>query len=212
MSKGPELNETEMRRPGMGLNGGVWAFLNQTLIWALALVNGEMAWEEWKKNSFARHADVYPDVWYSTWSGPDTINSTLGKQPGKVFSFWLDCPVFNMHSHACPLYSVTKLMAIEFTERGVKLAPIVPVDSYRFDSPLIGLTKSHRGYEGWYAPPAAAGSWTISLRLPSNEAPGLNQVEVNGARTTISRAENGVIEIKGDSRPGSPLRWAVRRI
>ena len=44
----------------------------------------EMAWDEWKKNTLARHADVYPDIWYNTWSGPDTLNSTVSKHPGET--------------------------------------------------------------------------------------------------------------------------------
>jgi len=61
--------------PGTSIAGGVWPSLNQTLVWALAKVDPAMAWEEWKKNSFARHAEVYPQVWYGTWSGPDVLNS-----------------------------------------------------------------------------------------------------------------------------------------
>ncbi len=46
--------------PGTGTNGGIFAAINGTLIWALALVNGELAWDEWQKNTLARHAETYP--------------------------------------------------------------------------------------------------------------------------------------------------------
>src|SRR5581483_10072642 len=102
--------------PGTSVAGGVWPSLNQVLIWALSSVNGTMAWDEWKKNSFARHAEVYPEIWYGTWSGPDVLNSALSKRPGettggKPFG-WTDFPVLNMHTHAGPLYSLTKLLGI----------------------------------------------------------------------------------------------------
>ena len=66
------------------MNAGIWPSLNGTLIWALALVNGELAWDEWKKNTLALHAEAYPDVWYGIWSGPDTYNSVLSKYPGQT--------------------------------------------------------------------------------------------------------------------------------
>lgn len=211
LNKSPDMDRFLWGGAGTGSNGGVWPSLNATLIWALALVNGEMAWNEWKKNSFARHAEVYPEIWYSTWSGPDGINSVVSKQPGKTFSTWPDFPVFNMHPHACPLYSLTKLLGVEFTARGVELAPKLPLESYRFDSPLLGVVKSPRGYEGWYAPPAEAGTWIITLRVPKEEAAQLVQAEVNRAHAAISRTATGAIEIRGSSGPGRPLRWAVRR-
>src|SRR5581483_5896464 len=112
-------------QPGTSVAGGVWPSLNQTLIWALARVDGAMAWDEWKKNALARHAEVYPTIWYGTWSGPDVLNSALSDKPGettggKPFG-WTDFPVLNMHTHACPLYSLTKVLGIEFTETGVRL-------------------------------------------------------------------------------------------
>jgi hypothetical protein len=51
--------------------GGIRPSINGTLIWALALVNGSMAWDEWKKKSLALHAETYADVWYGIWSGSD---------------------------------------------------------------------------------------------------------------------------------------------
>jgi hypothetical protein len=159
----------------------------------LAQVNPEMAWDEWKKNTLARHAEVYPDVWYNTWSGPDTLNSTVSKHPGETvnsgFLRYTDFPIGNLHSHACTLYSAAKLLGLEFTEAGLDLAPRLPLDSYRFESPLVGVIKGPTGYEGWYAP-SKAGEWRITLRLPEK-----------------SRA----IEIRGRSAPGEPMRWAVGR-
>jgi hypothetical protein len=49
--------------PGAGTNGGVWPSINGTLVWALARVDGDMAWDEWVKNSLAAHAEAYPEVW-----------------------------------------------------------------------------------------------------------------------------------------------------
>ncbi|MHB1936408.1 MAG: GH36-type glycosyl hydrolase domain-containing protein [Acidobacteriaceae bacterium] len=196
--------------------------LNGTLIWALAMVDGKMAWDEWKKNSLARHAEVYPEVWYGVWSGPDSYNGPADKFPGRRtpsaavlgtgkndFSD-LDFPVMNMHPHAWPLYSAAKLLGIEFTKKGVSIRPALPLPAYSFTSPLIGFEKSSEGYEGWYGPPASTGAWTLTLQLQEEEVKKFTRVKVNGAevspRLTLERA----IEIEGVSAPGKPLRWSMR--
>jgi Glycosyl hydrolase 36 superfamily, catalytic domain len=199
--------------PGTSIAGGVWPSLNQTLIWALTRVNGAMAWDEWKKNSFARHAEVYPQIWYGTWSGPDVLNSALSKRPGettggKPFG-WMDFPVLNMHTHACPLYSAAKLLGLEFTENGVVLAPKMPLESFRFDSPLLGLVKTARGYEGWYNP-SVRNTWSVRLFLSVDEAKHLKHAEVNGMRMR-TRVNQGTIELRGEGGAGSPFRWSLTR-
>ena len=199
--------------PGTQVDGGVWPSLNQALIWALARVDPAMAWDEWKKNSFGRHAEVYPEIWYGTWSGPDVLNSISSKHPGettggKPFG-WTDFPVFNMHTHACPLYAITKLLELEFTETGVTFAPILPLASFRFDSSLVGLVKSASGYEGWYNP-VPRNMWSIRLNLAGGEAKHLQRVEVNGNRVR-ARISDSAIELRGEGGGGSPLKWSVSR-
>jgi len=198
--------------PGTSVNGGVWPSLNQTLIWALARIDGAMAWDEWKKNSFARHAELYPEIWYGTWSGPDVLNSALSQQPGKTTGGqpfgWTDFPVLNMHSHACPLYALTKLIGATFTPSGVHLDPKVPLASFRFESPLLGLIKSDQGYEGWYNP-SSEGTYDIRLKLPPEEANKYSRVEGGGEVT--ARPAEGEFEVRGKGGGGTPLRWSVAR-
>jgi hypothetical protein len=61
------------------------------------------------------------------------------------------------------------------------------------------VVKSAAGYEGWYAP-SQAGTWTIRVSLPREEAQRVRKAEVR----------DGAIEIKGASAPGKPLRWVVK--
>lgn len=213
IAQGPDTKRTTTE-PGTSVNGGVWPSLNQTLVWALAQVDRAMgtnsAWDEWVKNSLARHADVYPDIWYNTWSGGDTINSAISKHPGQTvdepFLRYTDFPVMNLHSHACSMYSIAKLLGLVFTETGIEVAPVIPSAAYRFESPLIGIVKTAAGYEGWYAP-SKPGKWTIRLRLPAAELAALTHGEVNGHRVRVS-PEVGVIELRGD---GAKIRWSLRR-
>jgi hypothetical protein len=205
--------KTMQGAPGTGTNGGIWASINGTLIWALATVNPDIAWDEWKKNTLARHAEEYPDVWYGIWSGPDTLNSEFSKAPGQVDVDllgvkWTDFPVMNMHPHAWALYSITKLIGIEFSTQGVDFAPALPKESYRFLSPLIDFEKSADGYSGKYAP-KTAGTWRITLKLDQKELQRISGAEINGTKEKVA-TEGDRIVIQGDCTLDKPLRWVLR--
>ncbi|MFX0143676.1 MAG: GH36-type glycosyl hydrolase domain-containing protein, partial [Candidatus Hodarchaeota archaeon] len=124
--------DAKKREVGMRVNAGIWPSINGTLIWALSHVNGEIAWDEWKKNTLAFHAEAFPDIWYGIWSGPDTYNSDLSKYPGQTHFFeyfitgdpedeksmredpfgvsWTDFPVMNLHPHAWPIFNLIHLV------------------------------------------------------------------------------------------------------
>ena len=214
MNQGPDAPKGGPWEAGTSVSGGIWPSLNQTLVWALARHDPAMAWDEWKKNSLACHAENYPGIWYGVLSGPDTYNSTLSKRPGatvdNLYLHYTDFPVLNLHSHACSLYSAAKLLGIEFTESGIELRPGLPVESYRFESPLVGVIKSAGGsYEGWYQP-SQAGAWKIAVWLPAEQAARLSHAEVNGVSVTPAKAADGAIELAGRSEAGKPLRWRLR--
>ena len=201
---------------GTSITGGIWPSLNQTLIWALACNDGKMAWDEWKKNSFAAQKEVYPDIWYQAWSGTDTINSALSKHPGETTGSlglfgWTDFPVFNLHSHACPLYSAAKLIGLDFTEDGFRLAPRLPAESYRFESPLFGLVKSPDGYEGWYEPSGGSLNCRIHLALPKEEAGRFHTAMVNGRKAAFHTSADGEIQLTGQAGGRQALRWSLKR-
>ena len=175
-------------------------------------VDPAMAWEEWKRNSLAAHAEAYPDIWYGVWSGNDSYNSPLNKRPGgaanEPYFHGTDFPVLNLHSHACFLYSASKLLGLEFTREGLSLNLALPLDSYRFESPLVGVVKSNAGFEGWYAP-ARAGKWTVRIAIPKESAGKFSHIEANGKRIPIQNSPDGTIEIIGASTPAKPMRWAL---
>lgn len=204
-------------------NGGVWASINGTLIWALAKKDGAMAWDEWKKNTLARHAEAYPNIWYGIWSGPDFYRSVLSPHPGETQyadlnssdpkersdwgANWTDCPVMCLHQHAWPLYTSAKLMGLEFNERGLRLEPVLPLAEYDFSSALVGMRKSKSGYSGHYEP-AVAGEWEIEIRLPEAEKARVREVKVNGESQPLARGA-GPIKFNGESLPGKALRWEL---
>ncbi len=190
--------------PGTGTNGGIFAAINGTLIWALSQVNGEMAWDEWLKNTLAHHADTYPDMWFGIWSGPDAYHSVFSKYPGGTGP---DFPVLNMHAHAWPLYTSSKLLGIEFLREGIRFKPVIPLDAYEFNSTLLGFKKDARGYSGWYAP-STPGLWNIELALPDRELVRLKHITVNGVEANLS-ASGGRIHFSGESTRSRRLQWSM---
>src|SRR5690242_21768503 len=115
----------------------------------------------------------------------------------------------NMHPHSDQLYALAKLLGIEFTEDGVILAPSLPLESYSFQSPLIGMEKSTAGYRGWYNP-SAAGTWRIQLRLPASEAKKVRRIDVNEKEQAVKGSPEGFFKFSGASAPGKSLRWSVQ--
>jgi len=214
--------------PGVMLNAGVWPSINGTLVWALSNVDGALAWDEWKKNTLAWHAEAHPDVWYGIWSGPDAYNSLLSKAPGQTLFAenllegemvsenvgleinWTDFPIMCLHPHAWPLYDLPKLLGLTFTPQGLELSPSLPLDEYRFASPLLGQEKSNGGYNGWYAP-ESEGHWQVILRLPEGDLQGITHLEVNGQSQPLDWDSVGGLCFHGQSSPGNPLRWKISR-
>jgi hypothetical protein len=215
---------------GQGVNGGIWPSINGTLIWALSQVDGQMGWDEWKKNTLAYHADHFPEVWYGIWSGPDTYNSDLSKHPGQtvfdekfasgekkladdeeslapVITAWTDFPVFNLHTHAWPLYSITRLIGIDFTSEGVELKPTIPKDSFKFKSSLIGLEKTKSGYSGWYKP-KIEGRWKVTIELSSEDLVKINSILTNGNENEFMVLGNRIV-MTGESKIEQPFKWEI---
>ena len=85
----------------------------------------------------------------------------------------------------------------------------VPEPRYSFRSKLLGLVKSDKGYEAWYAP-MKAGSWTIRLRFAADEAL-FRSLTINGATQAVPAQRDGIIQFNGSSTPEQPLRWSLLR-
>ena len=226
MSKGIKGMDREL---GMRVNGGIWPSINGTLIWALSYINGDLAWDEWKKNTLAYHANKYPEIWYGIWSGPDVYNSDLSDYPGQThfteeliswkrnknakihdstFSVnWTDFPVMDLHPHAWPLYNIIHLIGAKFTPEGLELSPILPKDEFKFSSPILGLEKSINNYSGWYKP-LVGGTWKISLKLKSEELRKMVSLEVNGKKDEFNIEENKIV-FRGKSEFNKALTWNI---
>jgi Glycosyl hydrolase 36 superfamily, catalytic domain len=216
----PGFHPDKTKRP-LGASGHVNMSLNGTLIWALSLLDGKLAWDLWTKNLLAAHAEAYPEVWYGTWSAPDSYDGVVDPYPGrqdpsqaalkagKEDYSGVDFPVMNPHQHAWPLFTASKIIGLEFTPKGASVRAILPLETYRFTSPLFGFEKNTRGYNGWYAPSGGYGHWIISTRLPQEEIRRFTRIRVNGLEMPLRPGPDGTIEIPGGGGHGKPLRWSI---
>ncbi|MEM3384814.1 MAG: hypothetical protein QXE78_04700 [Nitrososphaeria archaeon] len=217
-----ECIRSDRSLPGVATNSGIWYSINGTLIWSLAKIGSPSAWDEWKKNSLAMHAEIYPYIWYGIWSGPDTYNSIYSKYPGATYFNdnpknknnpyglsglnWTDFPIMNMHSHAWPLYSLMKLINIEFTREGVSVNPSIPKQEYSIESPLIGFKKSLDGYNGWYNPPVK-GRYVLEIKLQENELKRVYSIKVNGAEKEVKLKDDKIV-IEGEALENG-IKWEL---
>ena len=209
--------DSGMKAPdGMATNCGIWPSITGTLVMALNKIDPAAAYEEWRKNTLANHADIYPDVWEGTWSGPDTYNSVLSNSPGRTYNIedpekrklslsWVDFPVYNLHPHAWTLYNAASLFADSFTIDGAVFNMGFPEKEYKFESPLAALERAPNGFSGRYCP-AVEGKWRIRLEF-FKPAPGA-VLKVNGADAQYEKTENGIV-FTGEGGGAAPLQWEI---
>jgi hypothetical protein len=212
MSDGPDMKGNGPAERGTLEMGAIWPSLNQTLVWALAASHPAMALEEWKRNTLAHHAEAYPYLWYGVWSGNDSYNTPANSNPGgaadQPYFRGTDFPVLNLHAHACFLYSASKLLGLEFDETGLRLNLNLPENEYRFDSPLLGVVKTHDRFEGWYKP-SRPGTWTLRIRLEKDALATIRHAEVNGKRVEVRRQPDGSVVLTGTSTAETALWWKL---
>lgn len=200
---------------GTQTNAGVWPAINGTLIKALTRTDPAKAWDEWKKNTLAHHAEVYPRHVSGTWSATDCYNSVLAADPGnthyaldpekaRVSMNWTDFPVMNLHPHAWPLYNCGDFVVERFTPAGVVLCPCLPRTEYCFSSQLLELRKNGKSYSGRYTP-RKKGRYLVTLVLPQAERDGT--LEIDGMAAVYEGMNNG-IRFFVDS--GESSRWTYQ--
>ncbi|HQH62495.1 MAG TPA: hypothetical protein PL044_04380 [Clostridiales bacterium] len=191
-------------------NGGVWPAINGYLVWALAKIDGASAFEEFLKNSRAYQAEAYPDIWYGIWSGPDSVNSSYARYPGRTQNSrnpftgrrerrfkltvgvdWEDFPVLNLHAHTWQQYVVFKLVGLEFTADSVLFTPVIPKEKYTLTSRLVSFTKDGDTYDIRYNPLRAA---ELNVRFAAEDKIA-ETVTVNGEAVPFAQ-ENGRLVFK----------------
>jgi hypothetical protein len=227
LSKPIESKPIESKpRKGIGVNGGIWPSINGTLIWALSCVNGGLAFEEWTKNTLARKAEIYPNIWYGIWSGPDNWNSIFSEYPGHT-GFdkylitgkeedhqeryggvnWTDFPVLNLHPHAWPLYNIFHLIGTVFTKQGIEFTPVLTKQIYKIQSPLISFEKGVNFYKGHYLPQIEE-DYIVRLKLDQTTVESIKEVRVNDLPSDYEVKGNAV-SFHGKGGDNMALTWKI---
>jgi len=133
--------DNQFLHPGWDVNGGVWSAMNGLLVWGISRTDPERAWSELLANSMARHTEVYPELWYGVWSGPDAYNAPWADRPGETFFHvstpMTDFPVMNSNRHALPIIDAVKLAGVEPTARGLRFEPRVPGEAVSLHTPAV---------------------------------------------------------------------------
>jgi hypothetical protein len=128
---------------GWDVNGGVWHAMNSLLTWGYSKYDIDKAYNSLIKNSLAQRADVYPNIWYGIWSGPDAYIADYAENAGEAFYHLLtpmcDFPLMNLNVHACYLLSVVKLVGIEVEYDSINICPKIKNQFFSFKSPLISI-------------------------------------------------------------------------
>ena len=84
------------------------------------------------------------------------------------------------------------------------------MDSYRFESPLVGVIKAPGGiYEGWYAP-SQPGTWTIRIGFPGGTVREVKSAKINGEAAKVSIGSDRTAVLRGGSEAGRPFRWRIQ--
>ncbi|TFG15399.1 MAG: hypothetical protein EU535_01875 [Promethearchaeota archaeon] len=139
----PEKTPLKILPKGWDVNGGVWHAMNSLLTWGYSKYDDEKAYNSLIKNSLARRADAYPDIWYGIWSGPDAYIADYAENAGQAFYHLLtpmcDFPLMNLNIHACYLSSVIKIAGIEAQFDGIIIHPKLGNQNFHFKSPLISI-------------------------------------------------------------------------
>jgi hypothetical protein len=140
-------------------NGEVWPAISQMLTWGYTRHRPELAWQSLLKNTFAAHAETFPDIWIGVWSGPDgtyTVNSK--HNPGGTWASpvtpMTDYPVMNNNPHSMSLLALLRVCGIEpsLSGDGLRIAPPSTPERFKLDLPLLKLDVSPGNIQFEYRP------------------------------------------------------------
>ena len=199
--------------PGSDTNGGTWAVIDSWTAWAWTTVDPQAGWEFFLSTTLAAHAEAYPDIWYTVWSGPDSYNAHYHDRPGQTFNYTVtpmtDFPVMNMNRHAGPLLDVIRMAGIRPGPGAIVIDPLWPFDSFALRLPLLGvayLPNEHRGYYN----PETPQTFRFAVRPPRESDPTGVRLIVNGKEHPFVQDDEGRLGFLVDGEPDRRIDWRIR--
>ncbi len=135
------------------LVGGIWPVANAWLTAAYARRDPLEGWTSLVQNTLAAHADLYPQLWYGIWTGPDSFNGPASARPGEadahIATALTDYPALNAHVHTSPLRALVDVLGVAGTRDGMRITPHVPTETFAVRWPRLDDREHagrHRGH------------------------------------------------------------------
>lgn len=208
--------DTLTTRKGEQEEGGIWLAINGPAAVGLAPYDPAMAWEEVLRNTLARHAEEYPQLWYGIWSGPDAWNAPTSDRPGETWYMKTPVantgpqgyPVQNAHSHCQTMWAVARLAGVVPEAEGWVIEPLIPESNYSFHCALYSLTVKPDGLRGSVRLPTG-GKLRLKVHLPHELDPEAMTVRVGGNELEQLEFAGEFVLIPVEGQTGETVEWRV---
>ncbi len=192
--------------------GGIWFAINGPGIAAISLHDGELAYNELKKNTLRWHAETYPELWMGIWSGPDAFNSVYSERPGETWTLGnssgpQEYPVMNAHPHAQILYAIAHLAGLNGTPEGYTIDPKIPSESFSFRSYTASIERSHGSLKGSFTF-QDRGEIPVKVRVPEEWKGRAVEARVKG-KLVEAHLEEGFLEFDIPFEERIPVTWII---
>jgi hypothetical protein len=194
--------------------GGVWFDLNGHLTWAYASLDGklpgarDLAWDEYTRNTLAKHAELWPDHWDGTISVDDVCHAFYGNHPESCGTGLSQAYAGQITEQ--PTWMVMgaiRLAGITPTERGYDIDPHLPFNRFSLRMPRIGVAADANAYRG-YLRPAGSGRIELAVHLPDGVDPA--RVTTWSATTKVDHTVSAsVVHFTIPGRRGRASDWSV---
>ncbi|MGE0789206.1 MAG: hypothetical protein AB7S26_26265 [Sandaracinaceae bacterium] len=129
--------------PDMPQIGGVWPVASAWVTEAASRRDAALGWDSFVRNTLFTHAELYPDVWYGIWSGPDSYNGPdhprAGEADAHLATALTDFPVLNVHAHLGPIRSLVGVLGVSPTAAGLAIRPRIPGERWSVRLPRLHL-------------------------------------------------------------------------
>ncbi len=196
---------------GWDVNGGIWPAMNFLLTWAYSRYDSDKGFQSLLKNSMAKRAEVYPNIWYGIWSGSDSYNAEYALNPGQTFIHpatpQTDFPIMNLNLHANFLNSIIKLVGFNPTFKQIIIDPKLSLDSFHLKTQIFELTCNNNEISGFYNP-LNEDECILKIRKPSNWNGNIT-VLINQRATENFKFEGDWILIK-DKIPYTGIKFSLK--
>lgn len=192
---------------------GIWPVANAWLTEAYAMRDPVQGWDSFVRNTLSKHAEIYPDVWYGIWTGPDSFNGPehprAGEADAHLATALTDYPAINAHMHSAPIRALQGILGINGTKTGLKITPRIPIETFHVIWPRLTLNMRPDQIEASYTSVSTA-PITLEISLPSGLQGVTPQVRIEGAPIASTVTDN-VLRFTLPAVAETPVSFTVSR-